>query len=152
MVEGLRKNCGRYKNSQTKYTPLQKSKRTLLSPPPGGHTDSYQPPLQRRQVPVSDVASYDVTTGQGGAHHPAPGHRVMSCHHVMSSCHVLMSSCHHVIMSSCHVTAPGHHVHDGDGHLIHQRVAVRVTEVYHGVNLYKIEHTKERKVLMENGI
>ena len=22
MVEGLRKNCGRYKNSQTKYTPL----------------------------------------------------------------------------------------------------------------------------------
>ena len=25
MVEGLRKNCGRYKNSQTKYTPLPRS-------------------------------------------------------------------------------------------------------------------------------
>ena len=118
---------------------------TLLSPPPGGHTDSYQPPLERRQVPVSDVASNDVTTGQGGAHHPAPGHRVIV------SCHVIMS-CHHVM--SCHVTAPGHHVHDGDGHLIHQRVAVRVTEVYHGVNLQDrtILHTEERKVLMENGI
>ena len=27
MVEGLRKNCGRYKNSQTKYTPLKKCSR-----------------------------------------------------------------------------------------------------------------------------
>ena len=109
---------------------------TLLSPSPGGHTDSYQPPLQRRQVPVSDVASYDVATCQGGAHHPAPAHRVMS------SCHVIIS-CHHIM--SCHVTAPGHHVHDGDGHLIHQRVAVRVTEVYHGVNLCKIEQFYTRK-------
>ena len=66
---------------------------TLLSPSPGGHTDSYQPPLERRQVPVSDVASYDVATCQGGAHHPAPGHRVVSCHHVMSSYHVIIS-CH----------------------------------------------------------
>ena len=30
MVEGLRKNCGRYKNSQTKYTPLINSQLVKL--------------------------------------------------------------------------------------------------------------------------
>ena len=37
MVEGLRKNCGRYKNSQTKYTPLPETnlRGVKIIPAPG---------------------------------------------------------------------------------------------------------------------
>ena len=33
-----------------------------------------------------------------------------------------------------HGGAPGHHVHDADGQLVHQRVVVRVAEVDHRVD------------------